>query len=160
MDVIEKSSSFILILSKGALDRCANKNDWLKREIMHALDKNKKIIPIILDGFEYPTTDLLNLLPEQMRVLPKLQAIQYNYLDRDSTIHTILQFMAAPHFGYVEGANIPEQPERKNGENESTFPVDKKKISKLLREEKYLSMMMLKSRLQPKTVEFSILINS
>ena len=46
LNVIEKSDSFILVLSDGSLDRCINKNDWLKREIIHAITHKKIIMRI------------------------------------------------------------------------------------------------------------------
>lgn len=47
---IRKSKFFILILSKDALYRCKNENDWVRREINEAINANCKIIPINPDG--------------------------------------------------------------------------------------------------------------
>ncbi len=59
-DVIENCQDFILILSPGALDRCVNPDDWVKNEIVYALNHNKNIIPVMMRGFEWPE----NLPPE------------------------------------------------------------------------------------------------
>ena len=53
---IDECTDFILILNKGALDRCLDpafkrENDWLRNELAYALAKNKNIIPIMLNGF-------------------------------------------------------------------------------------------------------------
>lgn len=53
-NVIEQCTDFILVLSPGALDRCDNKNDWLRLEILHALKHNKNIIPVLLRDFSFP----------------------------------------------------------------------------------------------------------
>lgn len=49
MDAIKDSPIFLMILSKGALDRCVNENDWVRAEIMYASEQNKHIIPVEVD---------------------------------------------------------------------------------------------------------------
>lgn len=63
-DVIESCQDFLLILSPGALDRCSNSNDWVRNEIVYALQNNKNIIPIMMRGFEWP-----EVLPEDLEPL-------------------------------------------------------------------------------------------
>ena len=48
---IEQTPNFILILSHGCLDRCAEKSDWLKREVVHALEHKRNIIPVLMEDF-------------------------------------------------------------------------------------------------------------
>ena len=43
---IKEAPIFIVVLSKGALARCSNKNDSVRNEIELAVSENKKIIPI------------------------------------------------------------------------------------------------------------------
>lgn len=43
-DAIEQADDFILIMSKDALARCAEPEDWVRIEIEHALKHNKNII--------------------------------------------------------------------------------------------------------------------
>ena len=68
---IEEAEVFLVILSKGALDRCVNEDDWVRREIAHAIRLNKEIIPLFFRGFEFPAS-----LPENISKLPR-----YNGLD-------------------------------------------------------------------------------
>lgn len=51
---IEQADVFLLILTKGALDRCSGEGDWVRTEIAHALGKGKPIIPLFFRGFEFP----------------------------------------------------------------------------------------------------------
>lgn len=37
LDAINESPVFLLILSKGALDRCVNEKDWVRQEILQAV---------------------------------------------------------------------------------------------------------------------------
>ena len=51
---IEECSDVVLILPQGALDRCINDDDWVRQELRYALKLSKNIIPVMLDGFEFP----------------------------------------------------------------------------------------------------------
>jgi formylglycine-generating enzyme required for sulfatase activity len=90
---IEVTANFILILSRASLDRCANKSDWLKREIMHALETGRNIIPIFTEGFTFPTDEVWALLPPEMRVLPSLNGVTYSHIHQDSAIRKIASYM-------------------------------------------------------------------
>lgn len=50
MQAIESAPVFLFILSEGALDRCVEESDWVRSEIMYALEKNKHIVPVNPDG--------------------------------------------------------------------------------------------------------------
>jgi glycerophosphoryl diester phosphodiesterase len=53
---IDECSDIIIILSPGALDRCEQSDDWLRLEICHALSRSKNLIPVFLNGFQWPDT--------------------------------------------------------------------------------------------------------
>jgi regulator of sirC expression with transglutaminase-like and TPR domain len=52
---IAARAHFVLLLTPGALDRCANPDDWLRREIEHAIDMKRNIVPVTFDGFDWVT---------------------------------------------------------------------------------------------------------
>lgn len=54
LKTIENSINFIVVLSPSTFDRCENEDDWLTKEIVYALEKEKNIIPIFVDGFVFP----------------------------------------------------------------------------------------------------------
>ena len=70
LEVIGGCKDFILVLPENALERCADENDWIRREVMCALENKKNIIPVMLDGFVWPS-----VLPNGMEDLPSYQAI-------------------------------------------------------------------------------------
>lgn len=70
LDVISKCKDFILVLSPNALDRCNDEGDWVRREVMCAMEHKKNIIPIMLSGFVWPTE-----MPEGMEELCNYQAL-------------------------------------------------------------------------------------
>lgn len=84
MDVIDTCNDVILILNPGGLDRCVNEDDWVRKEISYALSKEKKIIPIFMDGFEWPNT-----LPEDISELKYFNGIHVNYEFFDGFIHKL-----------------------------------------------------------------------
>jgi len=73
LDVINDCNDVVVICSKGALDRCSNDGDWVRREIAHAFAKNKNIVPIMLRGFEWPSD-----LPEDIKTLANQNGINAN----------------------------------------------------------------------------------
>lgn len=52
--VIDQCNDFVPVLPPHALDRCENEKDYLRIEIEWPLQGNKRIIPILLSGFEFP----------------------------------------------------------------------------------------------------------
>ena len=53
-NVIEECKDFVLVLPPDALDRCHDEEDWLRKEILHAMKHKKNIIPVTLNGFQWP----------------------------------------------------------------------------------------------------------
>jgi len=95
LELIGRAPNFILVLSGGCLERCVDKNDWLKREIVHAFERRRNIIPILLEGFDFPSGSRLELMPRAMRVLPNLQAVSYSHIHRESVVRRIAEYMVA-----------------------------------------------------------------
>lgn len=70
LEVIGNCKDFIVVLPENALDRCQQADDWIRREVVCALEHHKNIIPVMLDGFTWPDT-----MPEGMEELRNFQAI-------------------------------------------------------------------------------------
>ena len=49
-EAIKEASIFMIILSQHSMDRCVNENDWLRQEILLAVQEQKHIIPVNPDG--------------------------------------------------------------------------------------------------------------
>lgn len=76
-DVIDNCTDFLLVLSPRALERCNDKDDWVRKEVERALQMNKNIIPIICDGGDVNEL-FTNAVPEDMKEL-----LRYNVLKAD-----------------------------------------------------------------------------
>ena len=67
---IENSPALILLLTRGALDRCCQEGeDWVRREILHAREHGKIIIPVMAPKFKFPK------LPPELEFLRDLQGV-------------------------------------------------------------------------------------
>lgn len=75
-NVIEQCKDFVVVLPPNALDRCVNEDDWVRLEVCHAMKHNKNIIPIMLNGFQWP-----NPMPIGMEELCDYQALTANSID-------------------------------------------------------------------------------
>ena len=72
---INKCTDFLLVLPPGGLDKCKDEEDWVRKEIEYALEKNKHIIPFLEQNFEFPQKADL---PEKLRVILDLEVIKFN----------------------------------------------------------------------------------
>lgn len=76
---IDECTDFVIVLNKGCFDRTLapafpRENDWLRRELGHALEKKKNVIPVLLAGFEFPEG-----LPEDIAEVRFMNGPTYYY---------------------------------------------------------------------------------
>jgi len=60
LKTIENSPNFVVLLSPGSLDRCHSADDWLRKEIAHAIATRRNIVPVTLPGFHFPDSKTLS----------------------------------------------------------------------------------------------------
>ncbi len=87
---IESTTNFIVILSPGALDRCHTPGDWLRKEIGHAILMKRNIIPLLVDGFEFPKQ---KELPEELRELVRHNGVRYSHEYFSATFEKLFSFL-------------------------------------------------------------------
>lgn len=92
-EAIDNSNNFILILSKGALDGCISSNDWVRKEILEAIEKKKTIIPILCDGFEWPK-DKHREMPDELCTLENYNAVESTQAYLSAMIDRLISFMS------------------------------------------------------------------
>lgn len=85
---IESAPVFIFILSPGSLDRCKNEDDWVRQEIIHAIEHERHIIPVNFDGLfkEFPST-----VPEQVR--EALGQHQFTKIDSETLLNASVEML-------------------------------------------------------------------
>ena len=87
---IEAAPNFVVVLSPGCLDRCRDQNDWLRREIAHAIDTQRNIVPILIDGFDYPPR---NSLPVDVDDLINHNGVSYSHEYFAATFDKLVGFL-------------------------------------------------------------------
>jgi len=63
LENIRARAHFLILLTPSALERCGEPNDWLNREIEAAIATKRNVVPIMLEGFEFPSQLPTNLEP-------------------------------------------------------------------------------------------------
>jgi hypothetical protein len=91
LTVIEKCNNFILTLTPGSLEKCNNPKDWMRREIIQAIESNCNIIPIYNKGFKYPN---ITAFPEELKDIPRYQSIEYSNQYHQAAIEKLISFLS------------------------------------------------------------------
>lgn len=88
--VIDQCKDVIVVLSPNALDRCVNEDDWVRKEVEHALHQKKNVVPVMLRGFEFPKA-----LPDSIDQLRFCNGIEANEDFFDAFIEKLQGFLRA-----------------------------------------------------------------
>lgn len=71
--MIDRVPNVLVVLSPGALDeRIRAPEDWLRREVAHALARKKCVIPVLVRGFNFSN---VAAMPEEMERLRDFQSV-------------------------------------------------------------------------------------
>ncbi len=76
---IKECKDFIIVLPPNALDRCQAEDDWVRMEIIAALSNHKNIIPVMLEGFEWPEKMPQGM--EELRLFQSITPLPITYYD-------------------------------------------------------------------------------
>jgi len=71
---IESHAHFLPLLTPSALERCTDPNDWVRREIEHAMQHQRNIIPLTMEGFDF--SDINKYLPHIADTFGKYNAVR------------------------------------------------------------------------------------
>lgn len=91
-EAIQNSKNFILILPKGALDRCIYEDDWVRREVFAAIKLGSNIIPVLGEDFEWPR-ELYDKMPEEIKSLEFFSGVKTSKDYLDAMIDRLISFM-------------------------------------------------------------------
>jgi|GEM_PF-2175474 len=95
---IAARTHFVVLLSPGALDRCVNKGDWLRREIEEAMRLKRNIVPIIEEGFDFGRETAF--LPEEWRdTFTRFNALPLNHFYFDAAMDMLrTRYLKMPEY--------------------------------------------------------------
>jgi len=72
---IQERAHFLVLLTPSALKRCSDSGDWLRREIETALDSQRNIVPLMLEGFDFRTPGIAKQLTGTLEPLKHYNAL-------------------------------------------------------------------------------------
>ncbi len=75
LENIRARAHFLVLLTPSALERCGDPEDWLRREIEEALESQRNIVPLMLEGFDFGTPTIGNQLTGKLAVLKQYNAL-------------------------------------------------------------------------------------
>lgn len=101
---IQEAPIFMLVLSKDSLDRCKNEDDWVREEIIYALQGGKKIIPVNPDkSFD----GIHTTIPENIASIAN--DLQHSEIDFGQTLGVCVEFMISNRISSVLGDRMQKQ---------------------------------------------------
>ena len=126
---ITECTDMILVLPKNGLDRCVNEGDWVREEIQIALRNGKNIVPVMLNGFDFPRE-----LPEEINAVRYYNGVRFHMDYFDAVIDAIINKMTAlPTARPPKAAEAPVRPAQ------DTQPTEKCKLT-VKRKSQYIGM--------------------
>ena len=90
---IELAPNTVVVLAPGSLDRCHTPDDWLRREIVHALKTGRNVIPFLADGFQFPAE---KDMPEGLQDLYRLNGVVYSHQYFTASFDKLQGFLKDP----------------------------------------------------------------
>ena len=87
------SKYLLLVMTNGALDRCIDERDWVRREFCEAFNKKLKIVPIAITDNEHPEISFHGIPPSLPYPLIKLESIQWSEVSMGSLYEVSVDLM-------------------------------------------------------------------
>lgn len=112
LDVIEECNDVLLVLPPNGLDRCiGNPEDWVRREIAHAVKCEKNIIPVMMRNFVFPEN-----LPEDIEPVVRMNGVSANMEYFDAVMHKITEQLLLSKVEYTADQDYVDEVKRKISE--------------------------------------------
>ena len=74
LNQIAARAHFLIVLTPSALERCNEPGDWLRREIEHAIELQRNVVPVMFEGFNFGA--MSQYLTGQMAVLSQYNGVE------------------------------------------------------------------------------------
>src|SRR6516162_4963087 len=76
LENIKARAHFLALLTPTALERCRDPKDWMRREIEAALDSQRNIVPLMLEGFGFGTPAIASQLTGKLAALKEYNGLE------------------------------------------------------------------------------------
>ncbi|MDX1993235.1 MAG: tetratricopeptide repeat protein [bacterium] len=110
LNQIAARTHFLVILTPGAVERCTEPGDWLRREIEHAMDLRRNVVPLLVNNFDF--RDAQKYLTGKLAHLQRHNALTVPHDYFEEAMHRLrTRFLRNPRPVEVIPAPTSEQPE-------------------------------------------------
>jgi tetratricopeptide (TPR) repeat protein len=94
---ITARAHFLVLLTPSALERCQDPEDWLRREIVTALETRRNIVPLMLEGFDFGSPGIVNQLTDSLAALKNYNGLRIpqDYFD-EAMVRLRSRYLNAP----------------------------------------------------------------
>jgi tetratricopeptide (TPR) repeat protein len=108
LNQIAARAHFVLILTPGSVERCVNPDDWLRREIEHAINLQRNIVPLLVNGFVFPGTE--QYLAGTLSTLTKYNALNVPHDYFEAAMEKLRgRFLKQPVYGTIQSTPAVDQ---------------------------------------------------
>ncbi len=109
LNQVEARAHFLVILTPGTIERCAEPEDIMRREIEYAMDKQRNIVPLFVNEFSFKETE--SYLTGKLAELHHFNGltVPHDYFD-EAMERLRKRYLKQPTTGAVKPAPALEQP--------------------------------------------------
>jgi tetratricopeptide (TPR) repeat protein len=93
---VKERAHFVALLTPACLERIDEPGDLFRREIETALDNRRNIVPLICPGFSFSDAATAAKLAGKLRVVPKYNCIQLDFLYFEPGMERLTEFLSVP----------------------------------------------------------------
>lgn len=109
LNQIAARAHFLVVLAPGSLERCNEPGDWLRREIEHAMDLQRNIVPVLIDGFDFGQCE--RYLTGKLKELKRYNGLPLSHDFFDAAMERLrTRFLKQPVYGAIQPTPTAEQP--------------------------------------------------
>lgn len=110
LNQIAARAHFLVILTPGAVERCTEPGDWLRREIEQAIDLHRNIVPVLVNNFDF--RDAEKYLTGKLTTLSRYNALHLPHDYFEEAMNRLRTRFLKPLPGGIVLAETPtsEQP--------------------------------------------------
>jgi len=110
LNQIAARAHFLVILTPGSVERCAEPDDWLRREIEFAMDLQRNIVPVLVSNFSFSEKEAY--LTGKLSELRRYNGLSLPHDYFDAAMERLRnRFLKRPVYGAIQPTPPAERPE-------------------------------------------------
>jgi SOS-response transcriptional repressor LexA len=134
LENIKARAHFLVILTPSAVERCKEPEDWLRREIEMAIDEKRNIVPLMLEGFDFDSPLVKEVLINKLATLRSSNGLrvyaEYFFEGMDKLRQRYLNVTLSDIALHPLSAEIKETTDAKKAVTSKLAPVETNALTK------------------------------